>query len=93
MKGCSLGIHSCGSCTSGTNAKARSRALFKLIGTIRKQRYDHVINAQRFFSTGLMTALSGGKETIGYDKNPLSFLFSRKVKHQIPESKALREHP
>ncbi|MBK9420218.1 MAG: glycosyltransferase family 9 protein [Flavobacteriales bacterium] len=73
--------------------QGKTRALFKLIGTIRKQRYDHVINAQRFFSTGLMTALSGGKETVGYDKNPLSFLFSRKVEHQIPEPKALRDHP
>lgn len=70
--------------------KGKTRALFRLIGTIRNQRYDHVINAQRFFSTGLMTALSGGKETIGYDKNPLSFLFSRKVKHAIPDWKALR---
>ncbi|MGV9013052.1 MAG: glycosyltransferase family 9 protein [Flavobacteriales bacterium] len=73
--------------------QGKTRALFKLIGILRKHRYDHVINAQRFFSTGLMTALSGGKETIGYDKNPLSFLFSRKVKHQIPEPKALREKP
>ena len=73
--------------------EGKTRALFKLIGTMRKQRYDHVINAQRFFSTGLMTVLSGGKETIGYDKNPLSFLFSRKVKHQIPEPKTLRDNP
>ncbi len=73
--------------------QGKTGSLFKLIGTLRKQRYDHVINAQRFFSTGLMTALSGGKETIGYDKNPLSFLFSRKVKHQIPEPAELRKHP
>ena len=72
--------------------EGKTRSLFKLIGTLRKQRYDHVINAQRFFSTGLMTALSGGKETIGYDKNPLSFLFSRTVKHQIPEPAELRKH-
>lgn len=63
--------------------QSKNRQLFKLIGSIRKQRYDHVINAQRFFSTGLMTVLSGGKETIGFDKNPLSFLFTRKVKHVI----------
>lgn len=73
--------------------QGKTSALFKLIGTFRSQRYDHVINAQRFFSTGLMTALSGGKATIGYDKNPLSFLFSRKVKHQIPEPVELRKHP
>ncbi len=63
--------------------QGKNRALFKLIGSIRKQRYDHVINAQRFFSTGLMTVLSGANETIGFDKNPLSFLFSQKVRHVI----------
>lgn len=68
----------------------KNRDLFRLVKEFREQRYDHVINAQRFFSTGLMTVLSGGKETIGYDKNPLSFLFSRKVKHAIPDWKALQ---
>lgn len=61
----------------------KTRNLFRLIVTLRKTRYDHIINAQRFFSTGLMTVLARGKEKIGYDKNPLSFLFSRKVKHVI----------
>lgn len=70
--------------------QGKNRDLFRLVRAFRKQRYDHVINAQRFFSTGLMTVLSGGKETIGYDKNPLSFLFSRKVQHVIPDWKALR---
>lgn len=73
--------------------QGKRRTLFRLIRTLRQQRYDHVINAQRFLATGLMTVLSGGRETIGYDKNPLSFLFSRKVKHQIPEPKALRGKP
>lgn len=57
--------------------------LFRIIGELRMTEYDHVINAQRFFSTGLMTVFARGKEKIGYDKNPLSFLFSRKVKHVI----------
>lgn len=70
--------------------QGKNRALFQLVGAIRRQRYDHVINAQRFFSTGLMAALSGGKETIGYDKNPLSFLFARKVKHEIPDWRVMR---
>ncbi len=61
----------------------KTRNLFKLIGELRKERYDHIINCQRFFSTGLMTMLAHSKETIGYNKNPLSFLFSRKVKHVI----------
>ncbi|MCO6483372.1 MAG: glycosyltransferase family 9 protein [Flavobacteriales bacterium] len=70
--------------------RGKTRDLFRLVRAFRKERYDHVINAQRFFSTGLMTVLSGGKETVGYDKNPLSFLFSRTVKHQIPAWQALR---
>ncbi|MBK9177132.1 MAG: glycosyltransferase family 9 protein [Flavobacteriales bacterium] len=57
--------------------------LFRIIGELRMTEYDDIINAQRFFSTGLMTVLARGKEKIGYDKNPLSFLFSRKVKHVI----------
>lgn len=57
--------------------------LFRLIGKLRKTRYDHIVNCQRFFSTGLMTVLARGNEKIGYDKNPLSFLFTRKLKHVI----------
>ncbi len=59
------------------------RNLIKIIKEIRSTQYDYVINAQRFFTTGLITALSGGKTTIGFDKNPLSFLFSKAIPHQI----------
>ncbi|MEZ4755808.1 MAG: glycosyltransferase family 9 protein [Flavobacteriales bacterium] len=62
---------------------AKNKALFKLISELRRAQYDHIINCQRFFSTGLMTVLARGKEKVGYDKNPLSFLFSRTVKHVI----------
>ncbi len=65
----------------------RSKALFGLIRELRGTRYDHVINAQRFFSTGLMTVLARGSEKVGYDKNPLSFLFTRKVKHVIGDGR------
>lgn len=57
------------------------RNLFHMLGQIRKERYDLVVNVQRFFATGLLTAFSGAKQTIGFDKNPLSFLFSKKIKH------------
>ena len=36
-------------------SKGKTSALFKLIGSLRRTRYDHIINAQRFFSSGLMT--------------------------------------
>src|SRR6185436_6499797 len=53
----------------------KTKNLFKLIRIIRQQNYDKVINVQRFFSTGLVTVLSGAKEKIGFDKNPLSLFF------------------
>lgn len=67
--------------------QGKTRALFRLIGTLRKTEYDHIINAQRFFSTGLMIVLARGKEKVGYDKNPLSFLFTRRVKHVIGDGR------
>jgi ADP-heptose:LPS heptosyltransferase len=67
--------------------REKNRGLLRLIGTLRRTRYDHIINAQRFFSTGLMTVLARGKEKIGYDKNPLSFLFTRRVKHVIGDGR------
>lgn len=57
--------------------------LFRLIVDIRKKKYNAVINLQRFFSTGLLTAFSGAHRKIGFNKNPLSFLFSKKIKHEF----------
>ncbi len=61
--------------------KHKTKNLFALLRTIRNNRYDKVVNLQRYMSTGILTAFSGAKETIGFDKNPLSFLFSKKVPH------------
>ncbi len=55
--------------------------LLGLIRQIRKKQYDLVVNIQRFFSSGLITILSGAAETRGFSKNPLSFLFSRRFSH------------
>ncbi len=67
--------------------------LWKLIGSIRLQRYDYVINVQRFFTTGLITKFSGAKTTIGFDKNPLSIFFDVTVKHTIPYKSAKSKFP
>lgn len=61
----------------------KTKNLFLLLKKIRKTKYDKIINLQRYFSTGLLTAFSGAKETIGFDKNPLGFLFNKKVKHRF----------
>jgi len=59
------------------------RNLLRMIGRIRRERYDVVINVQRFAATGLMTVLSGAKETIGFDKNPLSRFFTLRIPHIV----------
>ena len=67
--------------------KNKSLNLPKMLSRIRKNRYEKVINVQRFAATGLLTAFSGAKERIGFDKNPFSFLFSRKVLHVIADGR------
>ncbi|HEV8515062.1 MAG TPA: glycosyltransferase family 9 protein [Cyclobacteriaceae bacterium] len=57
--------------------------LLKIIKQVRINRYDCVINVHRFASSGFITAFSGSKLKIGFDKNPISFAFTKKIKHQI----------
>lgn len=69
----------------------KQRNLFRMLARIRENRYDKLINVQRFFATGLLTAFSGAKETIGFDKNPLSTFFTKKIKHPIGGITAVHE--
>jgi heptosyltransferase-2 len=50
---------------------------------LRRERYDVVINLHRFLSSGLITAFSGARRTIGFDKNPMSWSFSSRYPHFI----------
>lgn len=61
----------------------KSINLFKLLMQVRKERYDVVINLQRFLSTGILTAFSGAKQKFGFKPNPLSFLFTKSYPHII----------
>jgi len=54
-----------------------------LLTVIREKKYDKVINLQRFASTGILTAFSGAKEKIGFEKNPLSIFFTKKISHHF----------
>ncbi len=65
--------------------------LLIIIKKVRKEKYDLVINIQRFFTTGLITTLSGARHTIGFNKNPLSFLFSKKIDHSIDPTIGMHE--
>ncbi len=62
---------------------SKYRNYVKIIKAVRAKRYDLVINIQRFFTSGLITALSGARYKAGFDKNPLSLTFTHKVKHVL----------
>lgn len=62
-------------------SERKYRNLFHLIKLIRKERYDVVINLQRFFSTGLVVMMSRAHKKIGFSKNPLSVFYSEKFPH------------
>ena len=57
--------------------------LIQILKSVRKTKYDYIINLQRFASSGLFTAFSKAKNKIGFKKNPLSFLFTKAVPHNI----------
>ena len=57
--------------------------LWSLGKQLRKQRYDLVLNLQRFASSGILTLLANGKESRGFEKNPLSNFFSKRFKHDM----------
>lgn len=59
------------------------RNFYHILKQVQAERYDLVVNVQRFFLTGLLTAFSRARHTVGFNKNPLSFFFSRRVKHRI----------
>ena len=65
------------------NKKNKYKNLFKILKEIRKRKYDVLVNLQRYASTGILTAFSFAGQTIGFDKNPLSFLFNKKIKHEV----------
>ncbi len=60
--------------------------LLGLLTTIRKEKYDRVINLQRFGATGLLTIFSGARCTVGFNKNPFSRFFTRRLPHQVGSS-------
>lgn len=63
--------------------QGKIKNLFTITKQVRANKYDSIINLHRFASSGFIAGFSGAKEKIGFDKNPLSFLFSKKINHEI----------
>ena len=60
------------------------RNLLRLVKEIKQYKFDAILNIQRFFSSGLFTTLIPAKVKIGFKQNPMSWLFDKKIDHQIP---------
>jgi lipopolysaccharide heptosyltransferase II len=63
--------------------REKYKGLSRLLAEIRREEYDEVINLQRFLTTGFLTAFSKAKSKTGFDKNPLSFLFTNRIDHKL----------
>ncbi|MEI6696545.1 MAG: glycosyltransferase family 9 protein [Bacteroidota bacterium] len=66
-------------------SNAKYTNLIRLIKTLRTEKYDLVINLQRFATTGLLTIFSNAGTTIGFNKNPFSVFFTKSMQHKIGE--------
>jgi heptosyltransferase-2 len=63
--------------------KSKLSEILRILSEVKNEKYDYVINLHRFASSGFITAFSGVKHKIGFDKNPFSFLFTEKYEHKI----------
>jgi len=64
-------------------SKEKYKNMLRIIFQLRDEKYDAVINLQRFASSGLFTIFSGAKKSFGFRKNPLSLFFSKSFAHQF----------
>lgn len=57
--------------------------MLRLIRTIRNEKYDLVVNLQRYNSSAFITLRSGAKQTRGYASSFLSVFFDRRIEHKL----------
>jgi len=71
--------------------KRKYSGLLNILKTVRREKYDVLVNMQRFTSTGFITLFSRAKYKTGFDKNPFSRFFDLRVPHRIGEDSLLHE--
>jgi ADP-heptose:LPS heptosyltransferase len=72
--------------------RRRYPEMWRAIRELRDTHYDTVINLQRFASSGIFTLAARSDRRIGFDKNPLSFLFTERFPHRIGVASQERAH-
>jgi len=61
--------------------KQKFKNLYRLLIKLRSKKYDLVVNVQRYATTGFITMFSKSIIRVGFNKNPLSNFFDKKIKH------------
>ncbi|MBI1184443.1 glycosyltransferase family 9 protein [bacterium] len=56
--------------------------MLRLVKEFRRLSLDVVFNCHRFLSSGLLSVLSGAGKVYGFNKNPLSFFYTKKAPHE-----------
>lgn len=64
-------------------SSGKYKEIKRILKLVRSNHYDAVINIQRFFTSGLITALSGSKIKSGFSSNPWSLFFKYRSKHSM----------
>lgn len=59
------------------------RNLIHLLREVQRQKYDVIINLQRFASSGFLTVFGRPRYSTGFSKNPFSLFFSRRWPHRL----------
>ena len=63
--------------------KQKNRNLLRLLQKIRANKYDAVLNCHRYFSTRLLTVLSGANQKVGFYRRSLIPWYDIQVPHQL----------
>jgi heptosyltransferase-2 len=61
--------------------QGKLRNLWAIAKKVRKEKYDLVVNIHRHATSGFITWFSGAKEKRGFDQNPFSWCYTKKVHH------------
>jgi len=70
---------------------SKLKNLINLILELRRIQFDMVFNLHRHFNSGLLTAFMKSPFKAGFVQNPLSFFYTYKVNHQIPDPRGYHE--
>lgn len=61
----------------------RTSSIGSLLRQLRSEQYNVVVNLQRHARSGWITIRAGAPVTVGFEKNPLSMFFTKRVKHYM----------